>query len=690
MNSTLLLALLAASATVVATPQGEKEEIEELLVLGEAVSTRSVSIEVNREVALDTAQILRRLPGADANTNGPLTGIAHYRGMFGDRVAVSIDGLGVIGGGPNAMDPPLSYVSPMITESLILERGVPGVASAPEAIGGHVEAKLARGDFGVRESFELSGIAGARYSQNANARSTALRMTAANDSHRLSAVAQSDRGSDFDTPAGKVLPSRLARDRYDLSYGFSDSLTNLLVFAGGLDTRDTGTPALAMDIRFIDSDLYGVRVSRALSPTFTTRLKLGYNAVDHLMDNFGLRPAPDSPMQYRQNLTTGSGTTFALSGDWANAGTTLRAGVDGRFAKHTSLITNPENQDFYISNFNNIERDVVSFYSLIERQSRDSDWELGARYIHVASDADDVSLGGMMGPMGSAASALADAFNSARHERSFNTVDYVFKFSRPVAEGIELGIDVGSRTRAPSYQELYLWLPLQATGGLADGRNYIGNLDLDPERSNEIAVGLDWSGSRLTISPQAYYRRVTDYIQGVPADTGPANMLATMMSGQPALKFENVDAKIYGLDVGWRLELDGNWSIAGAGSYLRGERTDVDDNLYRQPPLNANVALHYTRPRLTARTEIAAFAGQSRVSRYNDEQPTSGYAVVNALLAWQANPVLRLELQIDNLLDRGYQNHLAGINRVRGAELQPGERLWGIERTVTIGALMSF
>ena len=58
----------------------------------------------------------------DVNANGRISGIAQYRGMYGDRVAVTIDGIGVIGGGPNAMDTPLSYVSPMITEDLVLEQ----------------------------------------------------------------------------------------------------------------------------------------------------------------------------------------------------------------------------------------------------------------------------------------------------------------------------------------------------------------------------------------------------------------------------------------------------------------------------------------------------------------------------------------------------------------------------------------
>jgi hypothetical protein len=137
--------------------------------------------------------------------------------------------------------------------------------------------------------------------------------------------------------------------------------------------------------------------------------------------------------------------------------------------------------------------------------------------------------------MGMNAGQLADAFNAADRKLNFGNLETVIKYSRQMTRELAFNLDIGSKTRAPSYQELYLWLPLQATGGLADGRNYIGNLDLSPERSNEIVLGLDWSGDRFSISPQAYYRDVSDYIQGVPATVMPANMLATMMSGNGAL-----------------------------------------------------------------------------------------------------------------------------------------------------------
>jgi iron complex outermembrane receptor protein len=687
-----LLAAQAAAAPETPSHQAGNEEpsIEEIVVSGRQLSLRDATIVVEQEFVVDVADALSRLPGASRNKNGRLTGIAQYRGMFGDRVAVSVDGLGLIGGGPNSMDPPLSYVSPMITGQMTLKRGIPGVATAPESIGGHVDAAIARGEFSQGERFEFGGMAGARYADNGDTTSLAGRLTAANRDHRFSLVGQADRADDLRTPAGRIVPSQLSRDRLDASYAYRDDRNEFQVFAGSLDTEDTGTPALAMDIRYIDSELYGMNFIRELSPRLSLHGKVGYNDVDHVMDNFSLRPEPASPMQHRQNRALGDGVVFALHSDYSLDELTVMAGVDGRLESHDSLITNPNNAMFFIDNFNDVQRDVISVFAVVGQETADSGWEFGLRWVDVSTDAGEVSFGGLMDMMGMNAGQLAAAFNAADRNLSFGNLDAVFKYSHRISPALAVNLDIGTKTRAPSYQELYLWLPLQATGGLADGRNYIGNLALDAERSNEIVVGLDWSGDRFAISPQAYFRDVSDYIQGVPATVMPANMLATMMSGNGALQFDNVDAEIYGLDLGWRYSLTDRLGMEGNASYTRGRRTDVADNLYRLPPLNASFALTFVEGGLSLRGEVIAYDRQDRVSEYNGEQATAGYGLVNAAASWQLSRALRIDVEASNLFDNGYQDHLAGINRVRDVDLPPGERLWGAERTFTLGAVVTF
>ena len=663
-------------------------EADEIVVVGRSVATTSTRIEVEREMIVDSATVLKDIPGANVNSNGLITGIAQYRGMYGDRVAVDVDQLGMISGGPNAMDSPMSYMSPMITEELVVERGIASVSRAPESIGGYINTKLARGNFSSDE-FGVSGILGTRYAGNGDVSTSAGRLTLANDGHRASVVAELDSADDISTPVGQIRPSGLNRKRYDVSYAFAGEGSHLLLFAGRLDTTDTGTPALPMDIRLIKTDLYGVQVGKTISDKFAVEGRFAYNDVEHLMDNFSLRGAP-TPMRYRQNLTHGSGSQFYLSGIVQLDQSELRIGIDGINADHNSVITNPNMAMFRVDNFTDVTRDILSVFAEWDRDFESSNLEFGLRYKQVETDAGLVGAMGMPDPMGTNVSMLADAFNNAERNKQWNSVDAVIKYRYAVSDRTEWLFELGSKTRAPSYQELYLWLPLQATGGLADGRSYIGDLTLKEERSNEIVVGVTSAIGRFSLSPQVFFRQVDNYIQGIPSTNMLANMVSTMMTGAPALQFSNVEAEIYGADIAWKFDLNDKWFFDGIASYSRGKRTDVSDNLYRLAPLNGSLGLTYTTDSWSLKPEIVVYARQDKVSSFNNELTTPGYELVNIAFAWDPTESLRVEARVDNLLDETYQDHLVGINRAMGSDIPVGQRLYGVDRTVSAGVIFSF
>ena len=187
-----------------------------------------------------------------------------------------------------------------------------------------------------------------------------------------------------------------------------------------------------------------------------------------------------------------------------------------------------------------------------------------------------------------------------------------------------------------------------------------------------------------------FYKDIGDYIQGTPSTNPDANMLAMMMSGQGALEFTNVEARIYGADIAWSVAAGDRITVDGVVSYARGERTDVSDNLYRLAPLNGSVGANYASRQWIMRAELVAYARQDKVSAYNNESETPGYGIVNLQFNWRPIESLRLELQAWNLFDRAYQNHLSGINRVSGADFPAGVRLYGRSRTLTAGVNFTF
>lgn len=679
------VALLLLAAFPTQAEESDEDAIDEIVVAGHSITSNTLDIAVDQEILVDAAMSLKNLPGADVNKNGMITGLAQYRGMYGDRVAITIDDHAVVGGGPNAMDAPLSYVSPMITDSIVIERGIASVSSAPESIGGHLKAKLDRGSF-AGEELSPSGFVGTRHSSNGSLATSAGRLTVSNQSHRVSLLGEIDRGDDISTPAGVIRPSAVNRDRYDLSYAFTDGESHIALFAGKLRTEDSGTAALPMDIRYIDTDMAGAHFMYAASSRLNIDGRLAANDVEHEMDNFSLRGAPPVAAQ-RMNHATGKGLSFSTAATMILDSSSLRFGLDGIYADHDSTITNPNNAMFRIANFADVQRDLLSAFVEWNRDFDSTGLELGLSAKRVAANAGDVAVAGVMSP---AAGILRDSFNAAERDLKFNDVDAVIKFRLNRSEHLEWRLEAASKSRAPSYQELYLWLPMQSTGGLADGRTYIGDLDLKSETSNELNIGAFVTFDRFSISPQIFYKNVDGYIQGVVSTNAAANMMSMMMTGKPALQFANTDAEIYGVDLAWDYRLTERFALDGIATYARGRRTDVSDNLYRLAPPNASVGLTYSSQSWSLGTRLTAYAKQNKVAEFNDQLQTPGYEILSMKFLWNTTDSLRFEAQVDNVLDTHYEDHLSGINRAAGSDIAVGSRLPGAERTLSAGLVFSF
>lgn len=686
-NKTTTFASLLIS-TLAANTYAEHSYLEEINITGhQSKPTLSLEISPKGEPVIDTASLLKKVPGANINTNGAITGIAQYRGLYGDRISINIDHAPSLTGGPNAMDTPLSYTPPMLLKSLEVYRGIAPVSVAQESLGGHMSANLDRGNFSNGSEAEFSGGIFSRFNSTSDGFSNGLKSVLANKNHKLSVLASHDEGDEthFDNN-DEIGGTQYRRSRYDISYGWQDDSTVVEVYAGKLDTRDTGTPALPMDISHIDSDMVGINLSKTFNNIVVSG-NLSYNHVDHGMDNFTQRTAP-IPTGFRQNRATAHNTAWSLQAKWPLAiGSSegfLTVGTDGNETIHDSTITNPNAPMFEIKNFEDVERN--SYGAFTEWEGNVGAWkvETGIRYTRVSMNSGDVSASGMMGMMGVNAALLAANFNSGDLDKDYHNVDLVLNASREINANTTLNLGLGRKNRAPSYQERYLWLPLPSAGGLADGRSYTGNLDIDKETAYEVTVGIDWISQNAWANPQVFYRYIDDYIQGVPSTNMTANMVSTMMSGDSALMFDNIDAEMYGADLGYGYKLSDHFSIEGTLSYVRGKRDDEDDNLYRVAPLNNRLALVYADHATELKIESVLYAKQSKVSSFNDEEKTSGYGIINLLGNHQLTQQLNVSAGIENLFDHKYQDHLAGYNRNGDSDVAVGDRLPGAGRNLYV------
>lgn len=682
-RASFLTLMLTGSLTMPAL--ADHVELPGMSVTGVAGEAAPYALPPSTLATADSGELFKKLPGANINQNGPLTSLVQYRGMYADRVNVLVDGLALSAAGPNRMDSPLSYVPSTQLDSIAIYRGIAPVSSGIETIGGTVEAESRQAEFGSSDEIEVHGNLNTLYATNGNTRSVGATTSMANQHHRLQLSGSLDRSHDQEFDGGKILPSESERDTMGIAYGFRHNQTEFEFDLNHIDTGDTGTAALPMDILWIRGETLKTGINHQLSNGAELTAQVHYQDVDHRMDNFSLRPRD---MMFRQNdadvLAKGFQLGYSLAG-W-------EFGVEADTAEHNSNISDPTNAMFFVRNFNEVERDRFSAFAEWTGSIADQwDMQSGLRITHVKTDADEVdsSMAGMMMPV----ATLRNNFNDADRSQDDTLADIALTFTRTLSNELDLEFGFARKERAPSYQERYLWLPLQATSGLADGKNYIGNIDLEPETAYQFEIGLDWHQPRFAISPRLFYHHVNDYIQGLETDNAAAIMVSNMMNaaaGTP-LQYDNVDAKLYGLDTNWLWMLSDHWQLDGTVSYVRGKRRDTDDNLYRIAPLTARTQLSYIETDWRVAVEAVTTAKQNHVSDENEEEKTGGYAIFNLSGQYNVSQSLTVQGGVTNVFDRKYRDHLGGYNRAMGNEdIVVGERLPGLGRSFYVGMNLSW
>jgi iron complex outermembrane receptor protein len=611
--------------------------------------------------APDLADWLTSVPGANINSNGPITGIAQYRGLYGDRVAASLDGHPVIGAGPNAMDTPLSYSTPLIVDSMTVYRGIAPVSAGINTLGGAVEVKMRKAETMNNQATEVSGDVQAGYRSNNSAKTLSAVTNIAKGDVAILLYGNSQTGDSIESGDGVVIdPTDFDKVQFGGDIRYSKEGSEIGLSYHYTDTGHSGTPALPMDIEYIESHRITVDGAFSLND-WQGEWQLGYIDADHGMTNFLMREN-NNPTKYRRNNATGETSDFKLKLTKEFTFGELAFGVDGYFATHDSVITNPNNMMFEVVNFNTVEDNRYGLFTQWQQQFNQTNVQLGVRLKRAEADAGDVSssMAMMANMMGQLAGGLQDDFNNANRKVSDDNVDIALNTQTKLSDNLSLSAGIGLKNRAPSYQERYLWTPMEATGGLADGHTYIGDINLKSETAYQVDLGLSYQDDKFMLAPHIFYQSIDDYIQGTPmgmADMS-AKMLANMMSGDTnPLKLSNVDVKLYGIDLNGYYHISEQIELSTIISYVQGERRDIDDNLYRIAPLNGQINLRYSAEDWMIKASLVMAAKQNDVSSTNDEQKTSGYGVVNIDVQYFVNNELAIRLGVDNILDKNYQNH---------------------------------
>lgn len=678
---TLSAAMIAAQPALAA--DGEDQSPDTIVVTAPRLTATIAATDADEELSTgpDGAAFVARQPGAALVANGSLSGQVQMRGLFGERILLRINGQRFATGGPNAMDPAMHYAPMALIDRVEIARGISPVRDGP-GLGGGVNTVLKHARFNEGSSLTPQADVSSQYRSVDDSVAAGGLVGLASDRFRIGVIGSYEAGDDTRFPGGRIASTSFHRAVYGIHAGLRAGLGEFSIEYRRQDTGRSGNPPFAMDIVYFHTDFARVGFEGDLADGVRLETHANYTGVDHRMNNYELRPAPASAMT-RQSDTYADTMGADVSLRFGSADRNIRIGTDFELIDKGYVLYNPFSPAFFIHPLDRAHSNRVGGFVEWRAGFGAIESELGLRVDHhgESTGVPRIGPGVPAGPVN-----LANGFAMTDRDWSGTSVDGALRLWADMGR-FTPRLTLAHKTRAPSLIERFSWLPTEASGGLADGNIYVGDPDLRIEKAWIAELGFDWQGDTAYARPVIYYRRVDNFIQGVPFDATPGIIntpveMVSSGSGDPTpLRFANTDASIWGADIAFGTKIAGPLRIDGVASYVRAKRRDVADNLYRMAPANGRLALSWEEARWSVSLEGQFVAQQNRVSATNNEVASDGYALAAITGHWLLRDGVRLDLGIENLFDTHYVEHLAGYNRITGSDVALGARLPGAGRS---------
>lgn len=598
--------------------------------------------------AQDGGDYLKNVPGFSLARKGGSSGDPVFRGMAGSRLNMLMDGENVLGGCAARMDPPTAYVFPESFDAITVLKGPQSVRYGGGNVAGTVlfERKTQR--------FTEPGVRGAAGAM-------------------LGSFGRNDQVGDvtLGAPLGYLRANATRSDSDDYTDGNGDKIHSALTrWSGGVATGWTPDADTRLELAMNRSDGqaayadrsvdgvkfertgYGVKFERTKLAPWLEKIKFQayHNYVDHVMDNYTLRPVQPTNNYTYYMLSNPDRTTEGgrLAFDLIPAkGVKLAAGLDYQRNNHT----------------------LRSFVKAVEvGSSASAAIDIGAK-----ARAPDMTFDN------------TGAFVEASYELGLQDrlvgglrSDWLSVDNQKTSgSGAGGSLDEQARGSFVRYERDMESLPLSLFAGIGQAQRpadwWERNRDfyLKPETNTQVDLGLLWSAERLNGAFSVFQSELNDYIL-IGADNSA----------------RNIEARTTGLeaDVAWRLAKF--WSLNGALAWVRGENRSDNVPLAQMPPLEGRVGLAFDDRRYAFGGLLRLVAAQNRVHPGygtivgQDFAETPGFAVFSLNAAYRPKKGALLSAGVDNLFNRNYAEH---INRAGSPVIgfdpvvrvfEPGRNLW--------------
>ncbi len=636
---------LSATALAITAALGNAraETLDTVTVEGERdANPGTVTVDTRGQTGaptLDGGGFLRQINGISAGRMSQHGLEPVIRGQQQTRINVMLDGAYIHGGCPNRMDPPSSFAVVESFDAVTVEKGVQSVLHGGGGSGGTV-----RFERRTAERARQPGIQGEAFvggSDNGLDYALGGDVIAAGERAYVRAFAERKEADDYEDGDGNEIPASFDTTAGGLIAGFRPAEGQVL--EAGIEasrTDDVRYAGRGMDGIYDDADTYRVKYrNRAIEGAVDgIRAEVYRSEVDHLMDNYSLRPAGMMKMETPTESDT-TGGRLVLTSD--AAGWTVDYGVDLQNNERTAFAQMPNGMKAFAI-WPDAEIRQTGLFAEGERVlAGGGRLTLGLRHDWVEASMDD--------ELPKTRDGIDD-----QEERNLGGLA---RIEQPFGDGtVFAGLSRSVRTADATERFVY------------KKDSWEGVPDLDPETHHQVDVGIDQTHAGVNWSGVLFYDDVGDYI------------LETRESG--VRSYRNIDAHFMGLELDGRAALSDALTLGASLAWVRGQNDSDNRDLPQIPPLNGQLSLDYQPGDWSTGARLRFADDQNNVDPVSgmDTGPTPGYAVLDLYGHLALGQRTRLRLGMDNVFDRTYAEHVnEDLNALFGQPVtinEPGRTIW--------------
>jgi len=651
-------ALEVAGIVITATgrERGAGDTFRPTTVLGDS--------ELRRQLETSVAGTIAHLPGISQQYNGPVASQPVIRGMAGDRVLVLEDGQRTGDLSTTAADHAVT-VDPLTAQRIEVVRGPAGLMYGSNALGGVINIVREEVPRTLPESFSGSvSLQGESVNSGLNAGGAFL---VPHGRLALRGELSGRMAGDTRTPLG-VLPST------DIQ-SLSGSLGASHVATWGF----FGAAFRALDLEYgVPGEFQGELITGAHpgGVDIETRRRAGRVEAGHFL-GFG----PVSSLSFDANLVHYQHEEIEGRIDGRPV---IGASFDNLFGSANLVVRHEHEIDplFTEGAFGLFAtgRNLRTGGGFTGTRPATSASVAGFVYEELALRPFRFQLGGRYDWTQVSPADLTPIFTGARQipvrDRSFGSASASFGALVEPASGWVFGFSLARAFRTPSVEELFSDGP-----HLADHSFDLGNPELEPEIGLGGDLFLRVTRPRLHAEASLFRNAISNYIYHAPTA-----QLDPRFGRFPVFEARAADARFVGGEAGIQWEVIRRLVLEGSISTVRATRLDTDDPLPAIPPTNGRVGLRFENESFFLGMGWDAAGAQNRIPRpipspigagepIQIERPTAAYNLLNAgggIRRLIGGRLHSLTLQVDNLADTVWRDHLSRIKQVAP---QPGRNV---------------